>query len=57
MPSEPGRSVSWSSSLRRIQYSWNQPTCPNSRQAQTVDGWQKTFAFLEKHLGAPAKPA
>ena len=23
---------------------------PNYRQAQAVDGWQKTFAFLEKHL-------
>lgn len=25
---------------------------PNYRQAQTVDGWQKIFSFLEKHLGA-----
>jgi carboxymethylenebutenolidase len=23
---------------------------PNYRQAQTVDGWQKIFAFLQKHL-------
>ena len=23
---------------------------PNYRQAQAVDGWQKVFAFLEKHL-------
>jgi len=30
---------------------------PNYRQAQAVDGWQKTFAFLEKYLGVPAKPA
>jgi carboxymethylenebutenolidase len=29
---------------------------PNYRQAQAVDGWQKTFAFLEKYLVAPAKP-
>ena len=25
---------------------------PNYRQAQAVDGWQKVFAFLEKHLGS-----
>ena len=25
---------------------------PAYRQAQAVDGWQKVFAFLEKHLGA-----
>ncbi len=30
---------------------------PNYRHAQAVDGWQKTFAFLEKYLGAPAKRA
>lgn len=30
---------------------------PNYRQAQAVDGWQKTFAFLEKYLVAPAKTA
>ncbi|HSB82083.1 MAG TPA: dienelactone hydrolase family protein [Candidatus Methylomirabilis sp.] len=30
---------------------------PNYRQAQAVDGWQKTFAFLERYLVAPAKPA
>ena len=24
---------------------------PNYRQAQTVDGWEKIFAFLEKYLG------
>jgi carboxymethylenebutenolidase len=23
---------------------------PNYRQQQTVDGWEKIFAFLEKHL-------
>jgi carboxymethylenebutenolidase len=27
---------------------------PAYRQAQAVDGWQKVFAFLEKHLGASA---
>jgi carboxymethylenebutenolidase len=27
---------------------------PVYRQAQAVDGWQKVFAFLEKHLGASA---
>jgi carboxymethylenebutenolidase len=27
---------------------------PNYRQEQAVDGWQKIFAFLAKHLGAPA---
>ena len=27
---------------------------PNYRQEQAVDGWRKLFAFLEKHLGAPA---
>jgi carboxymethylenebutenolidase len=30
---------------------------PNYHQAQAVEGWQKTFAFLEKSLSAPAKPA
>jgi len=25
---------------------------PNYRQAQAVDGWQKIFAFLEKHLSS-----
>ena len=24
---------------------------PNYRQAQAVDGWEKVFAFLDKHLG------
>jgi len=28
---------------------------PNYRQEQAVDGWKKVFAFLEKHLSAPAK--
>ena len=27
---------------------------PNYRQEQAVDGWSKIFAFLGKHLGAPA---
>jgi carboxymethylenebutenolidase len=27
---------------------------PNYRQQQAVDGWQKIWAFLEKHLGTPA---
>jgi carboxymethylenebutenolidase len=27
---------------------------PNYRQEQAVDGWQKLFAFLEKHLSNPA---
>jgi carboxymethylenebutenolidase len=27
---------------------------PNYRQQQAVDGWQKIFAFLERHLGTPA---
>jgi carboxymethylenebutenolidase len=27
---------------------------PAYRQAHAVDGWQKIFAFLEKHLAAPA---
>jgi carboxymethylenebutenolidase len=27
---------------------------PNYRQQQAVDGWQKIFAFLEKHLSSPA---
>jgi len=27
---------------------------PNYRQEQAVDGWQKIFAFLEKHLDTPA---
>ncbi len=26
---------------------------PNYRQEQTVDGWKKIFAFLEKHLSTP----
>ncbi len=26
---------------------------PNYRQEQAVDGWQKLFAFIEKHLGVP----
>jgi carboxymethylenebutenolidase len=30
---------------------------PAYRQEQAVDGWKKVFAFLEKHLGAPAKTA
>lgn len=25
---------------------------PSYRQAQAVDGWQKVFSFLEKHLAA-----
>jgi carboxymethylenebutenolidase len=25
---------------------------PSYRQSQAVDGWQKVFAFLEKHLSA-----
>ncbi len=29
---------------------------PSYRQEQAVDGWKKVFAFLEKHLGAPAAP-
>lgn len=28
---------------------------PNYRQAQAVDGWQKIFGFLEKHLGTPGR--
>jgi carboxymethylenebutenolidase len=28
---------------------------PAYRQEQAVDGWRKTFAFLEKHLSTPAK--
>lgn len=27
---------------------------PNYRQAQAVDGWEKVFAFLEKHLVTPS---
>jgi carboxymethylenebutenolidase len=30
---------------------------PNYRQEQAVDGWQKLFAFLKKHLSTPAEPA
>jgi len=26
------------------------------RQQQAVDGWSKVFAFLDRHLGAPASP-
>lgn len=26
---------------------------PNYRQAQAVDGWNKTFAFLARHLAVP----
>ncbi len=28
---------------------------PAYRQQQAVDGWQRVFAFLEKHLGTPAR--
>ena len=30
---------------------------PAYRQEQAVDGWNKIFVFLEKHLGAPARSA
>ncbi len=30
---------------------------PGYRAEQTVDGWNKVFAFYEKHLGAPAAAA
>jgi carboxymethylenebutenolidase len=29
---------------------------PSYRQQQAVDGWNKVFAFLETHLGAPPSP-
>ena len=30
---------------------------PNYRQEQAADGWKKLFAFLERHLVSPVKPA
>ena len=46
-----GKGTSGWFKLEQANVSYDHPfNAPMYRQAQAVDGWQKVFAFLEKHL-------